>query len=95
MRTIHRIGADGYWTGESTEIGTMDGVPPGWVTKPLPALATGEFAVWGANAWTLTDQLPGSVPPASAEADDLAAFVGSLSPGQIEALRSALQGAVA
>jgi hypothetical protein len=56
MLTIYQIGAGGYWTGATREIGEKDGTHRGWTRAPVPTLAAGEYAVWSANGWKVTTQ---------------------------------------
>lgn len=52
---IHEIGAGGYWTGESIEIAEDAGCPQGWTRAPLPDLAAGEYALFEAPVWIVTE----------------------------------------
>ena len=56
MPMIYQIGAGGYWTGASREIGERDGAPRGWTRTAVPTLGAGEYAVWGNGGWAVTDQ---------------------------------------
>lgn len=53
---IHEIGRAGYWTGASQQIGPADPCPPGWTRAALPELAPGQFAVFEAPDWILTEE---------------------------------------
>lgn len=51
MTAIYRIGSNGEWTGEQTEIGAVDPMAPGWTTEAPPSLSAGQVAVMGAKGW--------------------------------------------
>ncbi len=58
---IYRIGADGYWTGETGEISEADGAPMGWTRAAPPPLGAAEYAVW-AGRWVVTATAPTTTP---------------------------------
>ncbi len=70
-RIIYQIGSNGFWTGERLSIEDIDPVPTGWTDRPLPTLAVGEVAAWGADDWVATQARPqtGAPTPTIDEAD--------------------------
>lgn len=66
--TITEIGRGGYAGRTGAVPSAAHPIPRGWTSAPLPALGEGEYAVWRAGSWAVTDQGYAEPAPTLAEA---------------------------
>lgn len=97
MTTIYQIGDGGYFTGQQQDVADGDVAPKGWTRAPLPALAAGDYAIWQAGRWAVT-QVPPSAPapvvPASVSPRQIRQALNRV-PHGAGTLRQAVEAAVA
>lgn len=58
MQKIYEYDRQGYATGAEQEIAAMEGAPPMWTRAVPPSTANGEYALWQAGRWSITNTAP-------------------------------------